>query len=193
MDGFNKSGKKLAVVNLGNEISPYMKTLREFRTLLYYHTNVEGAAKIVEASTFPANPESENRIVIHDASLQIEKSKEKTSVNGPDHLMRLYAYNNVMRRMDRSLSDSVDENDALVDEAKAAHIVTPLSSLIVLESQRDYDRFDIHQSKNSLENASHSSSGAVPEPHEWALIFIAAATLIYYWRRNRNLAWLRSR
>ncbi|MCF0073525.1 hypothetical protein LZD49_23805 [Dyadobacter sp. CY261] len=61
-------------------------------------------------------------------------------------------------------------NTKLVGEAEAAHIVTPVSSMVVLESQRDYDRFDIRKSKNSLDNATLKRFGAVPEPHEWILI-----------------------
>jgi len=70
----------------------------------------------------------------------------------------------------------------LVDEASTAYVVSPVSSLIVLESQHDYDRFDISDKENSLRNASRQSSGAVPEPHEWLLIilFLLFAGIITY-------------
>jgi hypothetical protein len=48
----------------------------------------------------------------------------------------------------------------------------------VLETQKDYDRFNIENSKNSLQNASLQSKGAVPEPHEWALIIIAVLVIL---------------
>jgi hypothetical protein len=54
-----------------------------------------------------------------------------------------------------------------------------------LETQRDYDRFDIKDSNNSLRNASMSSRGAVPEPHEWALIILATVVLFYIKFRPR--------
>ena len=47
------------------------------------------------------------------------------------------------------------------------------ASLIVLETQADYERFDIRKSQDSLGNASMTASGAVPEPEEWALIILA--------------------
>jgi hypothetical protein len=70
-------------------------------------------------------------------------------------------------------------NDALVDQAAAAYVVSPVSSLIVLETKRDYERFDIADRENSLHNAAKQSSGAVPEPHEWALIILFIAFVAY--------------
>jgi len=70
-------------------------------------------------------------------------------------------------------------NDELVRIAEQAHIVSPVSSLIVLESQADYERFDITKSKGSLVNASAQSSGAVPEPHEWMLIGLVLVVGVY--------------
>jgi len=66
-----------------------------------------------------------------------------------------------------------------VAEAAASYVVTPLSSLVVLEKQEDYDRFNIRDSNNSLKNASLEGKGAVPEPHEWALIVIGILLIVY--------------
>jgi hypothetical protein len=59
-----------------------------------------------------------------------------------------------------------------VDEAATAYVVSPVSSLVVLETKEDYERFGIKDKDNSLHNATKNSSGAVPEPHEWALIIV---------------------
>jgi hypothetical protein len=48
---------------------------------------------------------------------------------------------------------------------------------VVLEKQEDYERFDIKQDEG-LGNAALGSKGAVPEPHEWALIILAIFLLI---------------
>jgi hypothetical protein len=55
--------------------------------------------------------------------------------------------------------------------------------LIVLETKEDYERFGIKDKANSLHNASKASSGAVPEPHEWALIIIFLSFIIFYFFR----------
>jgi hypothetical protein len=83
-----------------------------------------------------------------------------------------------MRQVHSRSDDPLEEN-GLVKQAELAHIVSPVSSLIVLETQKDYDRFNIKDSKESLQNASHKKSGAVPEPHEWALIVLAAGWFVY--------------
>ena len=59
-------------------------------------------------------------------------------------------------------------------------MVSPVSSLVVLETQADYDRFDIVDSKNSLKNASMKGNGAVPEPGEWAIIILGAAAFLVF-------------
>ena len=71
------------------------------------------------------------------------------------------------------------DSTELINTATKAYIVTPLSSLVVLESAHDYKRFDIKEDLNSLQNASLKSHGAVPEPHEWALFIIAVLLLAY--------------
>jgi hypothetical protein len=56
----------------------------------------------------------------------------------------------------------------------------------VLETIKDYERFDIDKNKNSLQNASTTSAGAVPEPHEWALIIILMGTLVFLYYKRKN-------
>ena len=77
-------------------------------------------------------------------------------------------------------------NEELVDEAISFYVVSPVSSLIVLETKQDYERFDIKGKENSLHNATKNSSGAVPEPHEWALIILFGMLILYSLRQTRN-------
>jgi hypothetical protein len=90
-----------------------------------------------------------------------------------------------MQQLKRGIFTNLEADTALVNEAQEAYVVTPLSSLVVLETAADYERFDIHDSNNSLHNASMKSTGAVPEPHEWALIIITALMLIWLTYKNR--------
>jgi len=95
-----------------------------------------------------------------------------------------------MQKMGTRLLTDTTVDESLIDEAAKAYVVSPVSSLVVLETQKDYDRFDINDKDNSLKNASHKSSGAVPEPHEWALIIIAVLTLLYakFYHRKKRMA-----
>jgi hypothetical protein len=82
-----------------------------------------------------------------------------------------------------------------VRKAEEAFIVSPLSSLVVLESKADYDRMGIKENKNTLGNAAIGATkntlgnvignkGAVPEPHEWALLAIIAAIVAWQYRKR---------
>ncbi len=119
----------------------------------------------------------------------IRETDQPVKQNAPDHLLRLFAYNQIMRQigekyLDESYMKASEINSALIDQAAKANIITPVSSLIVLETQKDYELFDIKKSKNSLDNASIKNSGAVPEPHEWVLIILFALLVIFYTLRN---------
>jgi XrtN system VIT domain protein len=106
--------------------------------------------------------------------------------DGVDHIMRLFAYNHIMRGLKGNLFPESYNDSGFVAEAEQAYVVTPVSSLVVLESQKDYDRFGIKRSGNTLDNATLASNGAVPEPHEWALILLAVAVLIYAYYGKRT-------
>ncbi|WP_333863463.1 hypothetical protein, partial [Chitinophaga sp.] len=114
----------------------------------------------------------------------VEKILQLTGT-APDHLMRLFAYNHILQQTGRGLITGSLGQEHLVAAAKEAYVVSPISSLVVLETQQDYDRFGIHDEGNSLKNASLNGNGAVPEPHEWALIILAIVSLYLYLNRRR--------
>jgi XrtN system VIT domain protein len=115
--------------------------------------------------------------------VRISVSQEKAADSkGSEHLLRLFAYNDLMRQVGPFAMSKKYEPKSLVQQADEAFIVSPVSSLLVLESEADYQRFDIQKSKNSLDNATINSSGAVPEPHEWLLIALLFTTILWAWR-----------
>jgi XrtN system VIT domain protein len=108
------------------------------------------------------------------------KAEESINDNAPDHLARLFAYNSIMRQVGTNFFKDDFVNEKLVDEAATAYVVSPVSSLIVLETKEDYERFGIKDKDNSLHNASKNASGAVPEPHDWALIIVFLMFITFY-------------
>jgi XrtN system VIT domain protein len=162
-----------------DELSPYMKTLKEFRIIQCENGNTDDLKLILYKNVFPKNQENNKTLQISPAQILITET-EGNSVNkskAPDHFFRLFAYNQIMKNAGANAihKDYTDTN--LVALAEKAYVVSPVSSLIVLETQEDYKRFGIEKSKNSLGNASMKSSGAVPEPHEWVLIALVLFTL----------------
>ncbi len=171
--------KTIRLYNIGHQISPYLKALKEFRVFSYHSGSSTALADLLKQKKFIRQQENASTVVIGHAALMIEEKQGISTGNAPDHLLRLFAYNDIMKKVAGNyFSNDFIQPDVLA-EADKAYIVSPVSSLIVLETKQDYDRFGIDESKNSLENASMKSSGAVPEPHEWLMILLTAGVVIY--------------
>ncbi|WP_343670268.1 XrtN system VIT domain-containing protein [Chitinophaga sp.] len=177
------TGGKLLLFNLGGDLSPYLRTLKEYRFFRYADGDVKDLQQWLPLHQFPQDIENDHRVVIAPAGVTINMEENTGVSNAPDHLMRLFAYNHIMQKMGpQKMSDS-----EIIATAKESYIVTPASSLIVLETQKDYDRFNIHGDTNSLKNASLKGKGAVPEPHEWALILIGLGCILWF-KKKRAVA-----
>jgi XrtN system VIT domain protein len=167
---------RLRLFCIDGELSPYLRSLKEYRIFHFEQGSIDDCSLLMAREEFSMDAEDENQVVIDHSRMMITRSKDSTASVAPDHLMRLFAYNHVMQQAGAGLLNGEAPADSLVAEAAEAHVVTPVSSLVVLESQKDYDRFDIKET-DGLKNAAKSSTGAVPEPHEWALIILAVFLL----------------
>lgn len=172
-----KDRPKIKLFNIDRRSSTYLKSLKEFRVFQYDEGSMERLKHIITYHEFPAYSETEREIVIEQAGIKLVETEGTVTGTGPDHLLRLFTYNHIMQQTGVSILTGHQVDSTLMAAASKAFVVTPVSSLVVLETQKDYDRFNIDESKNSLKNASESSKGAVPEPHEWALILLAILVL----------------
>ena len=183
---FLARGHKVKLFNIGNELTPYLKSLKELRVFQYDSGDLTTLQASLLKDQFAEDLEDDNNVTIHRSEMIIHKSSEEAkTTSGPDHLMRLFSYNHIMQKLGKDWLVDRPIEDSLVQEARKAYVVSPVSSLIVLETQKDYDRFNIKDSDDSLKNATLKSKGAVPEPHEWVLIILAAITLAIVIRRNK--------
>jgi hypothetical protein len=95
---------------------------------------------------------------------------------GSDHIARLWANERVLELM-RSRGDRAEA----VALATRYRLVTPVSGAVVLETQQQYDAA-------RLTPVSQTTVPTLPEPHEWALIMIACAALMWLvWRYSASL------
>ncbi|TCD16875.1 XrtN system VIT domain-containing protein [Pedobacter psychrodurus] len=182
-----KIPKQIHFFNLGLLESPYLKALKELRVFNYTTGGIADMEKLMANHLFLQNQENDKTVVIEDAALMIKKVNNVQTQNAPDHLLRLFAYNDIMKKVSPDFFSKNYIQPDLVAEAEQAFIVSPVSSLIVLETQKDYDRFDIEENKNSLKNASMKSSGAVPEPHEWALFALCMGIVSYMLFKRKDI------
>ncbi|GAB3746583.1 hypothetical protein GCM10028817_02660 [Spirosoma pomorum] len=170
----------------GNQLSTYLKTLAELQVLNVTQGNTCTLIHDVAIKhQFPRQPNRPDQIALLDAQVSIRtmpspvrsgKEVQQAGIgqqaSAPDHLARLFLYNHLLGRIGRNYFTNTHKTPTLIEEAQQAHVVSPLSSLIVLETQRDYERFGIHKDKNGLDNATLKKDGAVPEPHEWAMLLM---------------------
>jgi Vault protein inter-alpha-trypsin domain len=96
---------------------------------------------------------------------------------GSDHIARLWASERVLELM---RANPTGNRPAAVALASQYRLVTPVSGAVVLETKQQYD-------EASLTPVSQASVPTVPEPHEWALLLIACAGLLWWAWRNRRL------
>ena len=169
-----KADDGYCVFSLNQSLSPYLKTLKEYRFFRYETGTIEQLSGLLQQQYFAKNIETENQVVLENSGLAINTEKGSGPSTAPDHLMRLFSYNHILQQQGRTMFSNNTWNEALVKEAQRANIVTPVSSLVVLETQKDYDRFKISNDEISLKNATAKNTGAAPEPHEWALILLGA-------------------
>jgi XrtN system VIT domain protein len=176
---------------LGDTISPYLKTLKQFRTFKYQSGNLTTLIAQLNRNFCSELQEDPNTLMIGQSEMLIEKTTDSNS-KAPDHLLRLFAYNDILKRMGPTYFEKDYVQDDLLQIADQAFIVSPVSSLIVLETKKDYERFNIDESKNSLQNASMKSSGAAPEPHEWILILIVGGVILYFGYKSSSFNRIRT-
>lgn len=187
----------IAIYNLSNRLSPYLQSLKEFYVFNYDQGSWEKLRKAVRSKTFISPHPSSNAVVFHPSDMVLfsQKNEQNFEALAPDHLMRLFSYNQILKKIGTGYFLSGYENDELVQIAKQAHIVSPISSMIVLETKRDYNRFGIEETEDGLGNASdkkkglknavQSNSGAVPEPHEWVFIVLILLGLTIFQLKNK--------
>lgn len=170
-----------------NSLSPYLKTLAELSVLNVVHGYPSALTNYLQKHQFPAQPNEPGLIALPEAGIAIREVPANTSQASlaPDHLARLFTYNHLLHEIGRQYFVKNYQTEALIHEAQQAHVVSPLSSLVVLETQADYDRFGIKKDASGLDNATLKQEGAVPEPHEWALLIMLAGLIGWaIWRKN---------
>lgn len=175
---FNK--QRIRLYDIGATLSPYLATLKESRSLIYEKGTMKQLLSQISKNSFLKPEEDSSQLIMAQSGIRIAHSTDSTAAQGPDHLARLFAYNYILQELGPRVATADGSRDSLlVKVAQEAYVVSPLSSLIVLETQADYDQFGIKEDNNALKNASMKGHGAVPEPHEWALFIVAVALLAY--------------
>ncbi|TCN51118.1 XrtN system VIT domain-containing protein [Flavobacterium circumlabens] len=185
-----KTGAKerhLKVINISSDINPFWQTVKEQKYVNYFQTSLNNSLKLIDQNHFILFKTAANTVNIEPANIAITESPLHNTAKstGPDHIYRMYAFGKVLEEQVKIQNDSLVQNQ-YVDLAKDANIVTPISSLIVLETDEDYKNNGIEKNVDTLGNASVKNDGAIPEPHEWLLIILGSTILFFYYRKNKK-------
>ena len=106
---------------------------------------------------------------------------------------RLSAYNLALEDFRKSGFNADNPTIVAMNKVSEAHIVTPFSTLLVLESEKDYIAYGINNSASELNNSQATDPslaaklGVVPEPHEWLLIILCVGVVAYFYRGRWSL------
>jgi XrtN system VIT domain protein len=178
--------KNLKVINISEKINPFWQTVKEQKYVEYLKADLKTGVELMNKNQFISFPSYENVVNIEPSGISIEKKMHSDTVsNGSNHIYRMYAFGKVLVEQVKIQEDSLAVNQ-YVTLAKDANIVTPISSLVVLETDADYEKNGIEKNVNTLGNASINNDGAVPEPHEWLMIIAGLSLLFVYYKKSKK-------
>lgn len=179
--------KNIKVIAVSSDLNPFWQTVKEQKYVDFLQANIKDCIDLIAKNQFVTIKRNENRVNLETADIAIEESTASTNSksNGSNHIFRMYAFGRILDEQVKIQGDSL-ANNKYVDLAKEANVVSPVSSLIVLETDEDYENNGIEKNVNTLGNASINNDGAVPEPHEWAMIVLLIMTLLFYYNRQKN-------
>lgn len=180
--------KNIKVINISENLNPFWQTVKEQKIVSYLKIDLNQCLKLIQDNQFLEFKTLENTINVEPANMAIQETELDSQIQnkGSNHIYRMYAFGKVLQEQVTMQNDSLQENK-FVDLAKDANIVSPISSLIVLETDDDYKENGIEKNVNTLGNASINNDGAVPEPHEWLFIIIGLTAALFYYRKQKTV------
>ncbi|WP_281235000.1 XrtN system VIT domain-containing protein [Flavobacterium gelatinilyticum] len=178
--------KHLKVINISDEINPFWQTVKEQKYVDYITTDLTNCVTLIGKNKFVKFKTSDDSVNLETAGISIQENQagDKTALKGSNHLYRMFCFGKVLNDQVEIQNDTLKQNK-YVDLAKDANIVTPISSLIVLETDDDYKKNGIEKNVNTLGNASINNDGAVPEPHEWLMIVLGISLILLYYKKQK--------
>lgn len=178
-----KEAEKVVVVN--GRVSEYVASLLDLGQIEQVGSSTEDLISILKEQRVMLPVEGDNLVSLPFAGLTLEKSTIDVKRPGSDLLVRLAIHDKLRRQLGRRFFDRDLDNGDLVQLARDGMIVSPVSTLIVLETEDDYKRFGIEADASLLGQSSLESPGAAPEPAEWALIICLLVALFVFFKMRR--------
>ncbi|AOP36111.1 trypsin [Leptospira tipperaryensis] len=176
---------KIAIIN--GKKSEYVASLVDLEQIVPVAESEKELIEVLKNRQITLPIQKEETISLPYAGITLEKSNQ-TDVKRPggDLLIRMLIQRKIMRQLGKRFFDKDLENGDLVELARDAMVVSPVSTLIVLESENDYNRFGIKAGASALGQSKLEAPGAVPEPGEWLLLLCISLGLFLYFRFQKR-------
>ncbi len=204
---------KLAVVHVGEELPSYLQTIVDMGGASADVGTLDLARRALVDGEVRERMDGPGLVELDGINARIVALPSNASDSGADPaLLQLFNYRQSL--LAHQLTEATEDAQlAAIDFAKRANIVTPFSSQIILETDADYARFGIANvigpkgvappasgeapvaavsdseatvaDARAVQRAFDEQSGAVPEPHEWALMVLGIAVLVLLYFRKR--------
>ncbi|KAB2933511.1 MAG: XrtN system VIT domain-containing protein [Leptonema illini] len=180
-------GEKPALVAVVNgRKSEYVQSLADPGLLEIVAEDSETLMQRLTERKRPYVLEDANSIALPLTGYRLIRLKERLEgVKGGDLLLRLAYYRQLMRLLGDRYFDRKRTDDDLLALARRGMIVSPVSSLIVLETERDYRNAGIDDDVSELGMSKLAEPGAAPEPGEIALAVILLIAMLLFFYRDR--------
>ena len=133
-----------------NYLNDYWSTLNQLQLVNVQYGNLDTLKEMVINHRFEEKSVAENEVYIDQAQMMISKLDTNVKSEAPDHLLRLFGYNQILKKIGRKYYNKEQYEDELLSVANEAFVLSPISSMVVLETDKDYDDHGIKKNKNSL-------------------------------------------
>lgn len=176
--------------DIGSAHRDYLfQTLHDMNYLRLHAMTLDQCLAVLAQGQIAEPIQTPNSLNIDDADINITQVDTGSHQGAPDHLMRMFAYKKILAATGKHFFDNsrIDSLQSAVAMANEAFVVTPVSSLIVLETDKDYEEMGIGENQKSLLNATKKGKGAIPEPHEWVIIGLGVLALFYFIGRQKRI------
>lgn len=175
------------IVVLNGRLSEYTASLLDLGRIDVVGTDENALWAVFNTGVVELVRDRPGVVALPYSGIQLEEAQTgKPGLPGSDLLIRLAFHRRIMLNLGRRFFDRDMDNGDLVALARQGMIVSPVSTLIVLESERDYQRFGIHADPSLLGQSQLAEPGAVPEPHEIALVIVLVLVLLFFYVRRRQ-------
>ncbi len=200
-----RPGANLAVFHLGAEAPPYLASLAEVGAVTVERGDLATLTERLLTGERRVNADGPGVVELdggHRRIVAMPTSLPDSDDSDPALLQLFAARQAMLASQTAELTPA--EQERRIDIARVANVVSPFSSLIVLEKDSDYARFGIDNrvginreapptagapavqapvvdvpEAQVLDQVFQSGQGSVPEPEEWALIALGLLTVCF--------------